>query len=520
MAGAQDNITQVAASFLPMPTEIHTEVFTYLQKNNLKTLRLVCHRLDEITRRFLFDRVIITSIINNAGLFECVVNNPNLAQHVKTLVFDIPQFRDVNPAYYLQYFMQQVQDDVNKHLPGCALLELAEDVSKRVQELKQRLNPGDKGFALIHAPEVLLENLEKARFFRDPGRTRDRVAVLAAFKQDLAGCYDIYVNMRTQRQEIIDTLLPRCVTDAFTECVNVRQVEVQTEWQAYQQPIDDNLESLLPIFPSSGAAARHYHPLLLRPNPPVQDDFSHRQFLLRLFDAIGCANNQVTHIKFGKGFIAPMSGLETVDTLPHNIANSFQHLTSLTLWMSTYRLGSAHFLADCLGPALRNVANLKHLEIGACNTTKYEHIDMYRLRLFPLLQGCVWPELRTLVLKGMVGSVKEFLTLFKSHKDLRSLCLSSITIRVGSQPPSTCKDGRAMISEDLMHLFWNMGRLMSLTELSIKFPFKTQTDKTEWGPSVREFLAFKRVWENFILHPDRLNLENPKPGMYDFKDES
>ncbi len=268
MAGTQEIITQPAASLLVMPTEIHNEVFTYLHKENLKTLRLVCHCLDEITRRFLFDRVIITSIINNAGLFECVVNNPNLAQHVKTLVFDIPQFRVVNPAYYLQYLMRQMRADVVKHLPWFPKLELADDVMKRVQELKQRLNPGDKGFALIHAPEVLLKNLEKAKFFKDPGRTRDRVAVLATFKQNLAGCYDIYVAMQTEREKAIHTSLPRFVTDAFTKCVNVRQVEVQTEWQAYEQPIDDRLESLLPIFPSSGAVARQYHHLLLRPTPP------------------------------------------------------------------------------------------------------------------------------------------------------------------------------------------------------------------------------------------------------------
>ena len=520
MAGTQDIITQPAASLLNMPTEIHNKVFTYLHKEDLKILRCLCHRLDHTTSPFLFDKVVITSIIDNAVLFECVVNNPNLAQHVKTIVFDIPQFRDVNAAYYFQYLMQQMQNDVDKHLPGMALAKPQEDIMKMVQDMKECTEPGQQGFALIHAPEVLLKDLEKARFFRDSGQTRDRVAVLATFNQDLASCYDIYVNMRTKRQEIIDTSLPRCMTDAFTKCVNVREVEVQTEWQAYEQPIDDRLESLSPIFPSSGAVARHYHPLLLRPTRPVQGDFSHKQFLLRLFEKIGCAQNQIVHIKLGKGFIIPMDGLDIVDTLPRNIANSFLHLTSLTLWMSTYPLRTARYLADCVEAALKNVPKLKHLAIGAYNTTKYEHMDMYRLRLFPLFQGCVWPELRTLALTGMVGSGKEFLSLFKSHRGLRSLCLSSITIRVDSHSPCTSKDGTASISKDLMHLFRNMGRLMkNLTELSIEFPFKTQSDKKEWGPPARDFLAFKSMWEYFILHPDLLDLEDPKFGMYDFKDE-
>ncbi len=77
-----------------------------------------------------------------------------------------------------------------------------------------------------------------------------------------------------------------------------------------------------------------------------------------------------------------------------------------------------------------------------------------------------------------------------------------------------------MISEDLMHLFWNMGRLMSLTELSIKYPFRTQTDKSEWGLPARKFPVFKVTWEDFILHPRLLNLENRKPGMCDFEYES
>ncbi|KAL8862830.1 MAG: hypothetical protein Q9178_000772 [Gyalolechia marmorata] len=522
MAGTQDIITQPAASLLTMATEIHNEVFRYLHKEDLKILRCVCHRLDQTTSPFLFDKVIITSIINNVGLFECVVNNPNLAQHVKTLVFDIPQFRDVNAAYYFQYLMQQVQNDVDKHLPGMVLAEPKEDIMKRVQDMKECVDPGQQGFPLMHAPEVLLKDLEKAHFFRDPGRTRDRVAVLATFNQDLASCYDIYVNMRTKQQENIDTSLPRCVTDAFMKCVNVQQVEVQTEWQAYEQPIDDRLESLLPIFPSSGAVARHYRPLLLRPIRPVHGDPSHKQFLLRLFDKIGCAQNQIVRIKLGKGFIIPMDGLDTVDTLPRNVANSFQHLASLTLWMSTYHFKTARYLVDWLGPALKNVPKLKHLEIGACNSTKYKSIDLYRLRLIPLLQGCVWPELRTLALTGMVGSVKEFLALFKSHKGLRSLCLSSITIRVDSHSPCTSKDGTASISKDLMHLFRNMGRLMNnLCELSIEFPFKTESDmKEEWGPPAKDFLGFKSMWEYFILHPDLMDLEDPKPGMYDFKNES
>ncbi|KAI4247360.1 MAG: hypothetical protein L6R42_009650, partial [Xanthoria sp. 1 TBL-2021] len=159
--------THAAASLSNMPTEMVSEVCSSLHKEDLKSLRLSCYRLDEITQPILFDKVVVTSMDDNAGLFECVVGNPHLAQHVKTLVFDFPRFQDVNAAYYIQYLMQQVEHDVDCHL---------------------------------QTPEPLKKKLEDVNWFKDPGSTSGREIALAVFKQDLTHGYETYIAMRNKQE--------------------------------------------------------------------------------------------------------------------------------------------------------------------------------------------------------------------------------------------------------------------------------------------------------------------------------
>ncbi|KAI4267004.1 MAG: hypothetical protein L6R38_008447 [Xanthoria sp. 2 TBL-2021] len=475
MTGTRE--THAAASLSNMPTEIVSEVCSSLHKEDLKSLRLSCHRLDEITQSILFDKVVVTSMDDNAGLFECVVDNPHLAQHVKTLVFDFPRFQDVNAAYYIQYLVQQVEHDVACHL---------------------------------QTPEPLKKKLEDLNWFKDPGSTSGREIALAVFKQDLTHGYETYIAMRNKQEQCIDTSLPQCVAVAFTKCVNVQQMEVQTEWQVYHQPIDDTLESLLPRFLSSGFVARRYNPLFLRPSLPMQESPSHEQLLSQLFES----TNRVTQFKLGKGFVIPMDGLDSAKS------PCFQHLTNLTLWTSTSFPATAPFLVDCLAPALRNARKLKHLQLGACNSTKYEHRNTYRLRLFPLLQGCVWPDLVTLKLTGIAASVKEFLTLFKSHKGLTSLFLTSMDIIVDDPRASGREEYVAKMNRDLVHLVWNMRRLMSLTEFSIEPPFRMHTDVYEWGSSVEAMPEVIPEWQRIVLCPAVMNGTSSIPGIYDFEEES
>ncbi|KAI4102768.1 MAG: hypothetical protein LQ339_004507 [Xanthoria mediterranea] len=453
MAGTQK--THAAASLSTIPTEIVLEVLSNLHKEDLKSLRLSCHRLDEITQPLLFDKVVVTSVDDNAGLFEYVVDNPKLSQHVKTLVFDFPHFHDVNAAYYIQDLMQQVEEDVARHL---------------------------------QIPESLKQQLEGVNWFKDPGQTKGREKVLAVFKQDLKHGYETYIAMRNKQRQCVDTTLPRCVAVAFAKCVNVQQMEVQTEWQVYHQPIDDTLGSLLPRFLSSGFVARHCNPLFLRPSHPMQGSPGHKQLLLQLFGS----TNRVTQLKLGKGFVIPMDGLDTAKS------PCFQHLTNLTLWICTSFPTAAPFLVDCLAPALRKARKLKHLHFGAGNCTKYDYRDTYRFWLFPLLQGCVWPDLVTLKLTGMGGSVEEFSTFFKSHKGLISLFLTSIDILVDDPLASERDELSVQVAKEVNHLAWII-RLMSLTEFAIEPPFRVQFDGYEWDPSMEELSQTIPLWHQFIL---------------------
>ncbi|KAL8774790.1 MAG: hypothetical protein Q9209_000729 [Squamulea sp. 1 TL-2023] len=499
MVETHNRDVEASVSLSAMPNEILDAVFANLHKEDVKSMRLLRHRFDDITIPILFDRVILTSIVDNADLFECVFNNPSMAQHVKTLVFDIPCFRDVNLAYYLHFLMLQTQQDVDRHLPDSALIQHPDVITRIVKEARESKGSGAQKFAMIHAPNALIKSLEEAHWFRDPGRSHARVALLKVFKQDLPRHHETYVAMRNDREKLISTSLLRYMADIFMKCVNMQHVEVQTEWQPYVQRINDRLESILPRFPSSGRVARYYPQLLLRPSHPVRGDVSHRQFLLQLFNMLVGYVQKVRHVKLGKGFIIPMKGLGTVGApgLPDHVAECFGRLTTLTLWLPSSPFPGALLLVDYLVPALKNARNLKHLRVGASNITKYGHFYTYRLGLFPLFHGCVFPDLVALGLTGMVGSVEEFSTLFERHKRLKSLSLTSMDLRVYA--PYAGGNTAAQTSEDSMRLFSNIRCLMSLTKFSIEPPFRTQTDEHEWGP-IEDFVGFKSMWEKLVLH--------------------
>lgn len=455
-----------APSLSTLPTEIVSEVYSYLHKEDLKSVRLSCHRLDGITRPILFDKVVITSLGNNASLFDCVVDNPQLAQCVKTLVVDVLRFRGFSAAYYIKHFIRQLEHDVARHLPA---------------------------FALTPPAAVLFKKLRKAKWFKNRWRTRDRTRALAVF--DLEHSYGTYIAVHDSQKGCVGSSLYRCVAMALSKCFNVQELEVQTEWLPYDRPVDTTLESLLPRFSSSGIVARHHNPLLLRPMPPKEDDHSHRQFLLQLFEAVG----KVTTFKVGKGAVTLSDQLDTLEPL------GFQHLANLIVWIPAMFSPDVPIPVNRLTLALQNARTLKRLNIGCSNTTSFEHVDMFRLRLLPLLQGCLWPQLVSLRLYGMVASARDLSSLFEGHKGIKSLSLGSMDLCV----PSPLADGvevcEAKISRDLAHLFWNMRRLMNLTEFSLEPPFRAQISRLLWRPIGEDFAGFKAKWEGFVLDRGPLN---------------
>ncbi|KAL8896500.1 MAG: hypothetical protein Q9192_003063 [Flavoplaca navasiana] len=471
MAGIQD--MHAAPSLLTLPTEIVSEVYSYLHKEDLKSVRLSCHCLDEITRPILFDKVVITSLGNNASLFDCVVDNPQLAQYVKTIVVDVLRFRGFSAAYYIEHLVRQLEHDVARHLPA---------------------------FALTPPAAVLFKKLRKAKWFKNRRRTRDRIKALAVF--DLDHSYDTYIAVHDSQKGCVGSSLSRCVARALSKCVKVQELEVQTEWLPYDRPVDATLESLLPRFSSSGIVARHHNPLLLRPMPPKEDDCSHRRFLLQLFEAV----DKVTNLKLGKGAVTLPDQLDALEPL------GFKHLANLTLWIPGTFSPNLSTPVNRLTPALQNARTLKQLNVGCSNTTSFEHVNMFRLRLLPLLQGCLWPQLVSLKLSGMVASASDLSSLFEGHKGIKSLSMGSMDLCVPSPPTDGVEVCEAKISRDVAHLFWNMRRLMNLAELSLEPPFRAQISRFAWRPIGEDFAGFKAKWEGFVLHHDPLN---PMPGVYE-----
>ncbi|KAL8734155.1 MAG: hypothetical protein Q9166_001640 [cf. Caloplaca sp. 2 TL-2023] len=112
-----------ATSLSSMPTEIVNGVLANLDKKDLKVVRRLNRHFDEIVRTLLFDKVVITSAIDNTVLFTSIMGKPEMAKHVKTLAFDIACYQDISAAYYVEYLMQQMEHDVGRHRAGFALMQ-------------------------------------------------------------------------------------------------------------------------------------------------------------------------------------------------------------------------------------------------------------------------------------------------------------------------------------------------------------------------------------------------------------
>lgn len=473
MVDTQKDAVQVSRSISTMPTEIIIEVFATLHRSDLKSMRLMCHRFDELTHEFLFDKAVVSSANDNVGLFQSVLDNERFAKHVKILVFDIARFQDIDLAHYIQYLVQQIANDLNKRRHGPESIDI---------------------------PDALKTSLEGSKWFKDPGRTRDREELLAAFHEDLNAGYTSYIRMRRGQELHIDSTFPQNVAAAFKRCPNVQQVEVQTAWEPCNGPVGDSMESLLPVYPSSGYSARCWRPLFLRPSYPVHGGLDHTLSLLWLLDALS-HRPQVSHLSFGRGGIQHLddnaalsypddmvaSGLRTVAALSQN-------LTHLNLWITIqFRLTPA-LSESSLTAALQNARHLKCLQFGACGSAAYEHHHLCRLSLLPLFKDCVFPDLIALELSGMIAFVDEYLMFFRNLRALSSLTLSSIDLqaRLGIPIPTTINRFHEGIRSSL-----------NLTAYSIVSPWNVHTAGVSWRPFFgTEGMKLKVAYERYVLYND------------------
>lgn len=405
LAATQENASKAPPNLTTLPTEILTSTIACLEKPDLKILRLVHSRFDEIAHPFLFNKAVISSNLEDLEVFRSIINDPRLAKHVTMMVFVVSSFRYYQFEYYVKELAGQLEQDL-------------------------KIRKANVDVASI--PETLRKHMEEVNWYKDPGSTRNREKLVALFQPHLIKGFDLY--RETRRKRAYATWCWRnwqFLLESFQKCPKLQAVEVQTVWQHYDQPINDNVESLLPTYSSSGYVARNWHPLYLRPVSPVQDGMIWDSLLTELLFALDKSKKQVSYLRIGSGCTVPEPGMrnEKRTLLYHNTMDVFRHLTVLSFETSLVFLPSSYYLVCWLRPALRVALSLRRLRLVCTNTTQYNHLNTLRYDFMPLCKGVVLPRLITLDLVGMLVSVEEFIGFLQNQKALTTLNIQMFDVK-------------------------------------------------------------------------------------------
>lgn len=434
MAALEGATFQAPASFTALPIEIMTQILTTLHKSELKNVRLICRCFKETSLPILFDRVILSSQSRNFEPFNSITYNPRLSTHVRTLIYDMQWFEHLEEKYYILDLYRQLQ----------------EDVAARKDELQACLSSNR-----------LEEKLTACNYFTDPGTTQGRERLLGPWNRYVRKGYQEYRKQR-QEQTLDGAQISSCLLSALRFCQNIQGVELRASWDFHYEPLNDNLESLLPRYLSSGFVGRSWHPLYLRPKKPPQINSDEKRVVDEIFSMIKRFGQKVTHFSLGNGcMLCPEMHREPQRMLV-DMPAVFRKLTRLSLDIAPDLPPDSSYSMDYLSPALHAAKNLTSLTFRAKNYSIWRHKDDMRWWMYHSLGEHVFPKLTYLYLSGMAATAKQFLRIIGNQPRLQALHLESIEL----WGPTVASD------EDWEELFDDL-RQMSLKEFSVTWPLRS-----------------------------------------------
>lgn len=100
-----------------LPNELWIIIFTFLKKNNLKSVRRVCQRFSLLAGPLLFDRVYVSAHQINMDVFAEIAQHPTLSLYPRVLVYQVVQFR-TKPDYSLQKYFIRLCNQLRFFLPN------------------------------------------------------------------------------------------------------------------------------------------------------------------------------------------------------------------------------------------------------------------------------------------------------------------------------------------------------------------------------------------------------------------
>ncbi|KAL9604805.1 MAG: hypothetical protein Q9219_000253 [cf. Caloplaca sp. 3 TL-2023] len=390
--------TQNTVSLTALPIEIITQILPDLDKSQLKKLRLVCHYLNEACLSRVFDKVIASRAGPNFMPFHSITSTRRLNIHVKKIVCDLQTFEETTAAYYIRDVCTQFRGDI------LARLGTAEQSA---------------------LPVELTQTLEACNYFEDPGTTHDREKILRPFIIHIREGFRTY-RKRWQADNSHTVKILSFVKSALRKCPNVREIELRGSWDFHYQPLNGQLESILPTYPSSGLVARQWHPLYLRPKSPgiSLGPLNGHRLVEDVFDIIKRSGQRISRFSIHEGITICHKMHSGTRSMSEHMPIAFRNLVSLSLDVSVVFDPDLAYSLDHLCPALQAAQGLKDLAFRASNYSVWRHRDSMRIWIYPLLRHCIFPRLTSLRLSAIKASPEEFLEIFWNQPVLESLDLN------------------------------------------------------------------------------------------------
>ena len=105
-----------------LPRELKLEVVAYLEKGDLKAVRLVNRDLKHVVAPFLFDKIHWSSQDSDREVFDHIVDDAALASHVKILEID-------QSVFYPNLSRERYFEDLCSQIKTLVVLIKGDDVS-------------------------------------------------------------------------------------------------------------------------------------------------------------------------------------------------------------------------------------------------------------------------------------------------------------------------------------------------------------------------------------------------------
>ncbi|KAL8677179.1 MAG: hypothetical protein Q9186_006382 [Xanthomendoza sp. 1 TL-2023] len=150
----------------------------------------------------------------------------------------------------------------------------------------------------------------------------------------------------------------------------------------------------------------------------------------------------------------------------HQIEGVFSNLTSLHLdletgWDPVRRRGTNYTRVTNLPQLMRQATGLEHLSIDLVNKTFRDMSSFRHSRSEEILQGCIFPKLRTCLLSGFRYTISDIRGFLHGCRDLEELCLEECKLLPEDYwevAASAMKDTlRALKDVQIVHCFGRLG---------------------------------------------------------------